>query len=65
LIVTPDLTLSCRRTTAACAKTMSADRFLVRLSNALVKASQNEPPRTADFALAMDEVLPVFDHLGT
>jgi hypothetical protein len=44
---------------------MSDTRFLVALTAALVKASQDDPPKVAVFTEAMDKVLPVFDHLGT
>ena len=44
---------------------MSANRFLAKLTEALVAAAEHDPPKTDAFALAMDRIVPVFDHLGT
>lgn len=43
---------------------MSADRFLAKLTEALIAASEHDPPKTEEFAAAMDRIVPVFDHLG-
>lgn len=44
---------------------MGAERFLAKLTEALIRAAEYDPPKTDAFASAMDCIVPVFDHLGT
>lgn len=44
---------------------MGTERFLEKLTEALIIAAEYDPPKTDTFASAMDCVVPVFDHLGT
>lgn len=52
-----------QRLRATAAVTMD-DKFLTALTQALVAASQSDPPLTPEFTNAVDKVLPVFEHLG-
>lgn len=46
---------------------MSEDhvKYLGALTASLVTAAKDDPPSTKSFTMAMEKVLPVFDHMGT